>query len=122
MRGQRRQSLGRKGENAALSLLTAKGYRLIERNYRRRFGEVDLILSNADTLVFCEVKTSRQTSAVDHYGHRQQQRMATLILSYLAQHAWPGPVRVDLVILQAQKESPLFQAHHLENVLSFDNL
>ncbi|MDF2701424.1 MAG: hypothetical protein K0S10_368 [Rubrobacteraceae bacterium] len=42
-----------------------QGYELVERNYRSRFGELDLVLRHADTLVFVEVKLRRGTG----YGH-----------------------------------------------------
>ncbi len=48
---------GRKGENAAKELYVSKGYSVIATNYRfRRYGEIDLILSKDDLIVFCEVK------------------------------------------------------------------
>src|SRR5436309_14926193 len=48
---------GRIGERAAARHLQRRGYRLLERNYRTREGEIDLIALRSGTLVFCEVKT-----------------------------------------------------------------
>lgn len=50
---------GRAGEDAALAAYTRRGYRLIARNWRCRIGELDLVLTRGDILVFCEVKTRR---------------------------------------------------------------
>lgn len=48
---------GKLGEQAALKLLTKAGYRIIDRNFRSKFGEIDLVAIDGDTLVFVEVKT-----------------------------------------------------------------
>jgi putative endonuclease len=55
-RGLSNQLSGAWGEELALRYLTRRGYVLIERNYRTRYGELDLILRDKDTLVFTEVK------------------------------------------------------------------
>jgi putative endonuclease len=52
-----RGAVGRLGERAAARHLEQSGFRVVERNYRRREGEIDLIAVSRDTLVFCEVKT-----------------------------------------------------------------
>jgi putative endonuclease len=53
----RRINTGRLGERAAARYLERGGLRTVERNYRTRHGEVDLIALDGGTLVFCEVKT-----------------------------------------------------------------
>jgi putative endonuclease len=52
----RRRWIGRRGETVAAELLERLGFTLLERNYRTRSGEIDLIVSRDGTLVFCEVK------------------------------------------------------------------
>ena len=56
-----RQALGRMGEDAAARLYTDAGYRVIERNRHESHNEIDLILENATSLVFVEVKTRTQS-------------------------------------------------------------
>ena len=58
-RGLNNRASGAWGEELALRYLTRRGYKLVERNYRTRYGELDLILSHEDTLVFVEVKMRR---------------------------------------------------------------
>ena len=53
----RRNALGAHGETVAARWYEARGYRLVDRNWRCRDGELDLVLSKGRTLVFCEVKT-----------------------------------------------------------------
>jgi putative endonuclease len=58
-RGLSNRRSGAWGEELALRYLTKRGYELVERNYRTRYGELDLILRHEDTLVFVEVKLRR---------------------------------------------------------------
>jgi putative endonuclease len=58
MREQRRM-VGNAGEEAAVQYLLQRGYHILQRNYRCRFGEIDLIARDGGTLAFIEVKTRR---------------------------------------------------------------
>lgn len=55
------RELGLKGEDEAVKYLQANGYRILERNYRCRIGEVDIIAMDRETLVFIEVKARTGT-------------------------------------------------------------
>ena len=48
---------GKRGEDIALADLLKKGYRLLIRNFRNKFGEIDLVMEDGQTVVFIEVKT-----------------------------------------------------------------
>jgi putative endonuclease len=54
-----RHRLGRLGEQLATEHLIRRGFRIIERNYRTRWGELDIVAYDGDTLAFCEVKSRR---------------------------------------------------------------
>lgn len=54
-----RQTVGKAGEEAAVQYLLQRGYHILQRNYRCRFGEIDLIAWDGGTLAFIEVKTRR---------------------------------------------------------------
>jgi putative endonuclease len=115
-----RKELGQRGELAALNYLAARGYRLVEKNHRRRGGEIDLVLRDGEVLVFCEVKTSRWGFAWESYGVKQRRRMIALVRAYLARERWQGPVRVDLLALDRQPDSPHYRVEHFQDVLSVD--
>jgi putative endonuclease len=53
------RAVGQAGEEAAVQYLLQQGYRILQRNYRCRFGEIDLIAREGKTLAFIEVKTRR---------------------------------------------------------------
>ena len=57
MAGDHRRALGRRGEDLAATHLQRHGWRIVERNFRTREGEIDLIAARRGTLAFCEVKT-----------------------------------------------------------------
>ena len=56
-----KKELGKKGEELALRFLKKRGYRIIEKNYVCKMGEMDIIAKEKDTLVFIEVKTRTST-------------------------------------------------------------
>jgi putative endonuclease len=75
------------GEDLALRYLLGRGYRLVERNYRKRRGEIDLIVRNEDTLVFVEVKLRRSTGfgdPLEAVTKRKQTTIRSLAEQYLA--------------------------------------
>jgi putative endonuclease len=56
---EQRRTVGKAGEEAAVQYLLRQGYSILQRNYRCRFGEIDLIARDGGTLAFIEVKTRR---------------------------------------------------------------
>jgi putative endonuclease len=56
---EQRRTVGKAGEEAAVQYLLQRGYSILQRNYRCRFGEIDLIARDGGTLAFIEVKTRR---------------------------------------------------------------
>jgi putative endonuclease len=101
---QPKQRLGRTGENYAAAQLEARGHRIIERNWRHELGEIDIITSHQDEIVFVEVRTRRGhlqraiEAALASVDERKRERLVTLAQTYLAENdlstaAW----RIDVV-------------------------
>ncbi|GAB4338530.1 MAG: YraN family protein [Desulfobulbaceae bacterium] len=85
-----RQRTGATGEELAVSCLERKGYVVLERNYRRPFGEIDIIARDGETLVFIEVKTRRNTrygDPLEAVDSRKQQRMVKAAQDYLSRNS-----------------------------------
>jgi putative endonuclease len=59
-----RRARGIAGEQAAAEMLAALGYQIVERNFRTKYGEVDIIAVDRSTLVFCEVRTRAGSDAI----------------------------------------------------------
>ena len=82
------QRKGNRGEDVALRYLLSRGFQLVERNYRTRYGEVDLVLRQAGTLVFVEVKWRSNLdygSPVEAVDQRKQQAIRSMAEQYLAE-------------------------------------
>lgn len=101
---------GRQGEDLAAAWLAEAGYRIIERNYRCLFGEIDIVAQDGDTLVFVEVK-SRRSGAFGApelaVGIEKQRKISRISLHYLAEKGWSHrPARYDVVAVRLQPEGP----------------
>ncbi len=95
---------GHDAEQQACDHLQGQGLRLLERNYRSRFGEIDLIMRHADTLVFVEVRyrrSSRFGSPAETVDARKQARIRATAEHYLQQHPQRSGVscRFDVVAM-----------------------
>jgi putative endonuclease len=97
--------------------LTRRGYRLVERNYRTRRGEIDLIVHKGDVVVFVEVKLRRSTGFGDPLEAVTPRKQATLRLlaeRYLADHqADFDTVRFDVIGILAGRDD--LQVRHIED-------
>lgn len=72
----------------AVNYLTERGYTILHRNYRRKFGEIDIIAQDGPTLVFAEVKTRSSDafgSPASAVTSRKQKQISRAALDYLAQ-------------------------------------
>ena len=82
-----RTVIGSEGERAAAAFLEARGYRILERNYRTRLGEIDLVAEEGRTLVFVEVKVrlnDRVGGPAAAITSAKQARIARLAQQYVA--------------------------------------
>ena len=120
-----RRTLGALGERVACSHLSARGFEIVDRNFRTRHGELDVVASDSRFLVFCEVKTrvSRRPggpfgplTAVGPAKRRRIRRMAREWLSGRAGmlRVRPGEIRFDAVGVTLTPDGRLLGLEHLE--------
>ena len=109
---------GRAGESAAEHFLRRKGYRIVDRNVRSYWGELDLVAEDGRVLVFIEVKARRTSAcggapfAVDR---RKQARIIRLAAQYLADHrVTQRPCRFDVVLCTGGSSAPAV-IEHIQN-------
>ncbi len=101
-----RVALGRWGEELVAEWYETDGYEVLDRNWKIKGGELDLVLGRRDEIVFCEVKTrssDRFGSAVEAVGPRKQQFVRRTALSWLNQHDSGGRLRFDVASVVAGK-------------------
>ena len=107
--------LGGHGERIAAAYLTDAGLRVLDRNWRCRDGELDIVAREGDALVFCEVKTRRATG----FGHpaeavtpEKQRRLRVLAQRWLAAHDEHTPdLRFDVVGVLVRPSRPALLTH-----------
>ena len=116
-----RQILGRLGERLALEHYERLGFRLLERNFRTRAGEIDLIVSDGATTVFAEVKT-RHAGGFDPLlaiNAVKRRRMRSLAAVWLATHPlrpYTPALRIDAVAVIVDARGTLVSLEQVEDV------
>jgi putative endonuclease len=100
---------GAEAEELAARLLANRGLVVVARNYRTRFGEVDLVARDGATLVFVEVRARRWAAfggAAGSVDTRKQKRIVAAARHYLARLGTEPPCRFDVVTLQGPQGEP----------------
>lgn len=93
------QNIGEMGEEYTVKFLEKKKYKILERNYRKRYGEIDIIAENKNYIVFVEVKTRHKdsmTSAADAVNRQKQIRIIKTASLYLAENETEKFCRFDV--------------------------
>lgn len=114
---QRNKSLGELGENYAVRVLQKKGYKILHRNFRSRFGEIDIIAQDKGTIVFVEVKTRR---AIQH-GYPEEavtesklQKIQQTAYLYLKEHPTTSKSqRIEVVSILVNPDNTIERIRHL---------
>ena len=116
-----RHSLGAAGEELAAEHLERRGYQIIERNYRTRWGELDLVAYDGRTLVFCEVKTRRSGGhkgspfeALSPAKQGQVRKMASRWLHERRERPRAAVIRFDAIGVVFDGAGRLLALEHLE--------
>ena len=116
----RNNIVGSWGESVAAAYLLRKKYRLVSMNYRSRYGEIDLIVSNRKFLVFVEVKlrkTDKFASAYEHVDFRKQQKIRTTAEIFLSEYHTDLQPRFDVIEIYAPNGSETINPaiNHMED-------
>jgi putative endonuclease len=116
-----RQRLGAAGEQLAAEHLERLGFTILERNFRTRWGELDIVAFDGTTLVFCEVKSRRKlTRAVETLEsvHRQKRsqvrRMAASWLVQRTERPRAPDLRFDAIGVTFDRDERFLCLEHLE--------
>ena len=105
-------TLGKRGEELAISLCRERGLSIVEQNYRTPFGEIDIIAREGDMLVFIEVKTRLGNS----YGTpseavttRKRNKIAKVAISYMKRFRKEVPARFDVISVSMRGGKPILE-------------
>jgi putative endonuclease len=114
-----RHRLGRVGEQLAVEHLERRGFAIVTRNHRTRWGEIDLIAADERRIVFCEVKTRRLGASGPFDGLREAQcrrlrRMAAAWLQEQTARPHTPELRFDAIGVTIDAYGRLVSLEHLE--------
>ncbi len=96
-----RKELGRTGEDIALNYLENKGWKLLHKNWRNKYGELDLIMHNQDKIIFIEVRTKKSLqygTGTESVNKTKQQKIRKLAMMFLQDKKYYNhAIRFDVV-------------------------
>jgi len=100
----KKQEIGKRGEQLACRALEKKGYRILDKNYRCRQGEIDLVARHRDYIVFIEVRSKTGGAfgtPEESVTSAKKQRLLATALDYLGSHTnLPENWRIDFVAVE----------------------
>lgn len=117
----KRPEIAQLGEDLSAAHLVRRGYEIVARNARTRYGEIDIIAARTGELVFVEVKTRRVAGgagtaldAIDHRKIRQVRRLAAAWLSDVTDRPRAQDLRFDVIAVTLDRRGELLALDHLE--------
>lgn len=111
------KNLGNKGEELAEQYLVKKNYKIIEKNYRTRFAEADIIAVHGDFVVLVEVKTKTsdlQGSAEEMVNDHKKKKLLLLARELMGKYPEKN-IRIDVVAIDASLKNP--EINHIINAV-----
>ena len=118
-----RQRIGRAAEDLVAARLATAHWQIVERNARTRYGELDIVALDGETLVFVEVKAGRENStfgperpilAVDHRKQQQVRRLASAWMSERRGAPRYEEIRFDAVGVTFSRAGGVTDVEHIE--------
>lgn len=103
----RHNETGKEGEQLAVEYLAGKGYEIVERNWRFKKNEIDIIAREGDVLVFVEVKTRHENYLVEpelSVSNQQQRAIITAANAYIVEKDFDCESRFDIISIVISSE------------------
>ena len=118
-----RRARGSIGEQTAADLLARNGYEILERNFRTKYGELDVIAIDRGTLVFCEVRTrvgrNAITYALESIGPAKRLQLRKMAREWLrlstAERPFTRGIRFDAVAVAITREGRVLSMEHVRD-------
>lgn len=116
-----RQNIGKLGEDIAVKYLEKYGYNILERNYRKPWGEIDIVAQQSDELVFIEVKAQNQEfewRPEENITRHKKHQLSRIVTTYLKANKisedqnW----RVDVLAITLDFKTKNAQIEHIQNI------
>jgi putative endonuclease len=111
--------VGKRGERVAEKYLEKEGYCVLERNYKNKYSEIDLIVKKGKELVFVEVRSKTEEnfgSPEETVKEKKKRKLRQNALAYTSFNNYDGPYRIDLVCVVFDKEENISRITHYKNI------
>lgn len=111
---------GKRGEEIAKEHLERKGYKIVERNYKTKYAEIDLVAKRKNDLVFVEVRTRMGNNfgtPEETINKRKLRKLWGNAVAYAARAKWKGFYRIDAICIVLKKDYSLDRLNHYENIV-----
>jgi putative endonuclease len=122
MTSDKRSDLGFLAESLATEFLERKNYEILDRNYRKKWGEIDVIAQKGSVIFFVEVKASKVSipgfEPELRVNHQKRLRIDRAARTYLAQKKLTGRIKwqIDIVAISFDKERGVAKIKHFKNI------
>ncbi|MGC9031469.1 MAG: YraN family protein [Minisyncoccia bacterium] len=123
-----RKNLGKKGEDIAERFLLKKGYEVLERNFKTKFGEIDIIAKKDGILIFVEVKTILENEDFfpqDHITKKKKYQLLKMAQIYQTKNKISNfiPYQIDIIGIIKNKINPKKnKIFHFKNAIRDDRI
>lgn len=98
--------IGKSGEDKAVQYLEERGFQIVERNWRTRYCEIDIVALKSKTMHFVEVKSRKTTAYGDGFDYvtpKKQKQMKFAAEMWIQAHDWPGDVCLSAMSITADE-------------------
>lgn len=119
------QTLGQLGEKIAEDYFQNKGYQILDKNVREKWGEIDLVAKKHNIISFIEVKTldvSRETSLVSPFENitwKKKQNLKRSARLYLAKKRYPADIewQIDVIAVEINSNTGKSSINHIQQAV-----
>lgn len=115
-----KQNIGNFGENIAAKYLTKNGFSVISRNFRSRYGEIDLIAKKSNKICFIEVKTrvgNAKGQPYESYRYFKSRSFKRAVQFYLLQNNFKDyKLSLDLISIVLNEKEEVIKLDYFENI------
>ena len=127
-----RRKLGDLGEKLAKEYLEKQGYEIIERNYQKKCGEIDLIARKNKIIIFIEVKTRTKNKdknkeynpPEEAVNFSKQRKIIKTARSYLFENRYSGKTdwQIDIIAIELNQKNRRASLRHIKNAVVYDRV
>ncbi len=111
--------IGKKGEDLACEFLKKQGFRIIDRNFHSRYGEIDIIAENEQYIIFVEVKLRKSTNSLvlaqESVDLSKQKKILKTACEYLQKNISEKQPRFDVIAINSNNINHIENAFNLED-------